>query len=192
MDTPDSEHPVESETEVRITDLDAPSSTAPARFTGRHQRISFRVRIGMGIVILAGVTLLGIVVLRSVLLPPQTAKTTLPPQVHYPLSLTEVDGIGYAITANGVVSAFRVSNGTLLWHHAVRSTGEEAITVVDGVIYLAPSPYNSSATTATIAALRAGDGSLLWSRTFPQRFSRSIATHRRERFCLHQNGAGFP
>jgi outer membrane protein assembly factor BamB len=88
-----------------------------------------RIRIGMGIALLAGVALLGAAVLRSVLPLSEAAKGSLPPQIHYPLTLT----------------------------------------VVDGVVYLAPSVfYSSSATTATIAALRADNGSLLWSRTFPR------------------------
>lgn len=164
MDNPDSEHLGESETEVEITDLDAPSGMAPTRLTGR--RFSLRVRIGIGIALLAGVALLGASVLRSVLPLPEAAKGSLPPQIHYPLSLTVVDGIGYGITANGIATAFRVSDGALLWHHTVRNTGEVSITVVDGVVYLAPSVF-SSVTTATIAALRADNGSPLWSRTFP-------------------------
>jgi outer membrane protein assembly factor BamB len=134
----------------------------------------------MGIALLAGVALLGAAILRSVLPLPEAAKGSLPPQIHYPLSLTAVDGIGYGITANGIATAFRVSDGALLWHHTVRNTGEESITVVDGVVYLAPSVfYSSSATTATIAALRADNGSPLWSRTFPRdsrnRFQLTVA-----------------
>ncbi len=168
MGTPDSEHITKDDFEVEIIDLDAPSSPAPARLAGQSQRLSLRVRIGMGIAILAAVALLGAVVLKSVLSPSQAAKTSLTPQVHYQLSLTVDDGTGYAITANGIVSAFRVSDGKLLWHHTVKNVGQESITVVDGVVYLIPSVlYDSSATTAPLVALRAADGSLLWSRSLP-------------------------
>ena len=136
LDTPDSEHLAESENEVEITDLDTPPGTAPARSTGR--RSSLRVRIGMGIAILVGVALLAAAVLRSVLPLPEAAKGSLAPQIHYPLTLTVVDGIAYGSTADGIATAFRVSDGALLWHHTVRNTCEAAITVVDGVVYLAP------------------------------------------------------
>ena len=165
MDTLDSEHLAESETEVEITDLDSPSGTAPARLTGR--RFSLRVRIGMGIAILACVALLGAAVLRSLLPLPEAAKGSLPLQIHYPLTLTVVDGIGYGSTADGIATAFRVSDGALLWRHTVRNTCEASITVVDGVVYLAPSLF-CSPTTATLAALRADNGAPLWSRTFPR------------------------
>jgi len=123
----------------------------------------------MSVAVIAGVAVLAAVVMVSVLHLPKATRVTLPPvRINFPVSLSVVDGICYTTAPNGVVSALRVSDGLLLWRHAGGKTGEESATVVDGVIYLAPLlPYESTATAVTVDALRASDGSPLWSRTLP-------------------------
>jgi outer membrane protein assembly factor BamB len=164
---PDPEHATEGETEVEITDLD--SSKVSGKSTRRRLVPSFRARAWMSVAVIAGVAVLAAVVMVSVLHLPKATRVTLPPvRINYPVSLSVVDGICYASSPNGVVSALRVSDGLLLWRHAGGTTGEESATVVDGVIYLSPLlPFDSTATTVTVDALRASDGSPLWSRTFP-------------------------
>jgi outer membrane protein assembly factor BamB len=119
---------------------------------------------------IAGIALLVVAVLGSVSHLPKAARVTAPPlPINYPVSLSVVDEICYATATNGVVTALRVSDGSLLWRHTSGKTGEESATVVDGVVYLAPLlPPNSHATTVTIETLRASDGSPLWSRTLPR------------------------
>jgi len=164
---PDPEHAAGGETEVEITDLD--SGKVPERSTRRSRVPSFRARAWMSIAVIAGIALLAAVVLVSVSHLPKAARVTVTPvHINYPVSLSVVDGICYATAPNGVVTALRVSDGSLLWRHAGGKTGEESATVVDGVVYLTPLlPLDSTATSVTIEALRARDGSPLWSRTFP-------------------------
>lgn len=171
MYTPDPEHASKSETEVEITDLDAPpeSGKVPGRLTRRSQMSSVRVRAWMRIAVIAGIALLGVAVLVSVSHLPKVARVTVPAQINSLVSLSVIDGICYATATNGVMTALRVSDGVLLWRHAGGKADEESATVVDGVIYLAPLlPPDSNATTVTVEALRASDGSPLWSRTLPK------------------------
>ena len=129
---------------------------------------SFRTRTWMSIAIIVGIVLLVFTILVNVPHVPKAAKVTVQPvQINYPVSLSVVDGICYANAPNGVVTAFRVRDGVLIWRHVGGTTGEESATVVDGVIYLTPIlPFGSHITSMTVQALRARDGFSLWSRTF--------------------------
>jgi outer membrane protein assembly factor BamB len=168
---PDPEHAAESNAEVEITDLDSPpaSGKVPGKPTGWRRVSSLRVRAWMSIALIAAVALLGVTVLVSILHLPEAAKVIAPSlPTNYPVSLVAADGVCYISSTTGVVTALRTHDGEILWHHAVGKAGEGSITVVDGVIYLAPFfPSGSTASTVTIEALRASDGSQLWSRTFP-------------------------
>lgn len=172
MNTPDPKHAAGGETEVEITNLDSPPGTGkvPERSTRRNRVPSFQMRIWMSIAMIAGIALLVVTVLVSLSHLPKAARVSVPPlQINYPVSLSVVDGICYANSTNGVVTALRVSDGALLWRHEGRKAGEASATVVDGVVYLAPLlPPDSDATTVTVEALRASDGSPLWSRTLPR------------------------
>ena len=162
---PDPEHAAGGETEVEITDLD--SGKVSGRSTRR--RPSFRARAWMSLAVIAGLALLVAAVLVGVSHLPKAGRMTAPPvHINYSVSLSVVDGICYATAPNGVVTALRVNDGSLLWRHAGGKAGEESVTVVGGVIYLTPLlPPDSTATTVTVEALRASDGSPLCSRTLP-------------------------
>jgi outer membrane protein assembly factor BamB len=162
---PDPEHAAGSETEVEITDLD--SGGVEGSSTSR--RPSFRARAWMNLAMIAGIALLVATVLVGVLQLPKAARVTAPPvDINDAVSLSVVDGSCYASSPNGVVTALRVSDGSLLWRHASGIKGKESVTAVDGVVYLAPLlPLDSTARSVTVEALRARDGSPLWSRTFP-------------------------
>ncbi|HEX6484853.1 MAG TPA: PQQ-binding-like beta-propeller repeat protein [Ktedonobacteraceae bacterium] len=167
MNIPDPEHAAGGETEVEITDLD--SGQIPGRSTRRNRVPWFRARAWMSLAMIGGIALLVVVVLVSVLHLPKVARVTSPVPINYPVSLFVVDGICYTTAPNGVVTALRASDGVLLWRHVSGKTGEESATVVDGVIYLVPFiPPDSTATTVTVEALRASNGSPLWSRTLPR------------------------
>src|SRR5579863_6162002 len=168
---PDPEHAAESNTEVEITNLDSPPlpGKIPARPPRQHQVFSLQVRIWVGIAMIAGIALLFVAVLGSILHQPEAAKVIAPTlPINYPVSLSEVAGVCYASSTTGVVTAIRVGDGLFLCHHASGKAGEGSVTVVDGVIYLAPLlPPDSKASTITVEALRASTGSPLWSRTLP-------------------------
>jgi len=123
----------------------------------------------MSIAIIIVIVILVFTVLVNVTHVPEAARVTVQPvQINYPVSLSVVGGICYANAPNGVVTAFRVRDGALIWRHVGRITGEESATVVDGVIYLAPIvPFGSHVTSMTVEALRARDGVSLWSRSLP-------------------------
>lgn len=171
QNSPDPEHTAERNAEVEITDLD--SSPASGKVSGRPARqyglFSFRVRISMSIALLAAIILLVFTILGSLLHQPEVAQKTRPIlPVNYPVSLSVAGGICYASSTTGVVTALRSSDGVVIWRHASGKAGEGSVTIVDGVIYLAPIlPPDSKDSTIPIEALRASDGSLLWSRTLP-------------------------
>jgi outer membrane protein assembly factor BamB len=167
LTTPDPEHTTKGEIEVEITDLD--TGKFSRKSTNGSQVPSFRTRAWMSLALIASITLLVATVLVSVWHVPNAARVTAPSvQINYPVSLSVVDGICYASSPNGVVTAIRVSDGSLLWHHSSRITGEVSATTVGGVVYLVPLlPFDSTGTSVSIEALRAGDGSPLWSHTFP-------------------------
>jgi outer membrane protein assembly factor BamB len=171
LQTPDPEFAAEGENEVEITDLASLTETSKVqgRFASRRKVHLFRTRTWMSIAIIVGIALLVFTVLLNVSHVPKAARVTVQPvQIHYPASLSVVDGICYASALNGVVTAFRVKNGVLVWRHVGRTTSEESVTEIDGVIYLAPIlPHGSPVTSMTVEALRARDGLSLWSRSLP-------------------------
>ena len=170
MNTPDSENATGGDTEVEITDLDAPkTSKVPGRYTRRRREPSPRERAWMSIAVIEGIVLLAVVVLVSLPhAPTRVARVTAPTlPANHPLSLSVVDGIAYASSPDGTVTALRVSDGSLLWHHAGSDTGEASTSVADGMVYIASLTFENAAFTVTIDALRAVDGSPLWSRTLP-------------------------
>ena len=159
--TPDPEHVVGSETKIEITDLDL--AGRPARWS---RVFPFRMHPWMRIGVVAGIVIIVILILISVSQTQKGARVArIPLPTFYPLSLSVVNGICYASSTSGTVLAVRVSDGSLLWHHEGGKAGEESPTVVDGIVYLAP--FSSGASTVTIEALHASNGSLLWSRTLP-------------------------
>jgi outer membrane protein assembly factor BamB len=167
LNIPDPEHAAEGELEVEITDLD--SGKGAGRSTRGNGLPWFRARAWMSIGMIGGIALLVVVVLVSALHVPKAARVIPLVHINYPVSLSVVDGVCYATAANGVVTALRVSDGALLWRHVGGKTSEESATVVDGVVYLVPLlPSDSAATTVTVEALRASNGSPLWSRTLPR------------------------
>ncbi|HEY0757584.1 MAG TPA: PQQ-binding-like beta-propeller repeat protein [Ktedonobacteraceae bacterium] len=169
MPTPDPEYRAEDETKIEITDLDIPlaSGKLPGRFTRRSRIASSRARVWIGIATVAGFVLLGAAVLVNVAPQPKVARPDAPAQTNYPVALSVVDGICYTTAPNGIVTALRVSDGVLLWRHTGKAA-EETATVTGGIIYLVPLlPNKGSTPTVTIEALRARDGSPLWSHSFP-------------------------
>ncbi len=167
MQTPDPEFASDEKDEVEFTNLDWPFITGKVlkKFESWSRISPFRARAWMTIAIIAGIAILVFTVLHG----PQVAKVTVHPvQINYPVSLSVVGEIGYTTAPDGVVTAFRVKDGVVIWRHVGKSTDEQSATVVDGVIYLTPNlPFDSHVTTVTVHALRARDGSPLWSRTLP-------------------------
>ena len=91
---------------------------------------------------ITGIALLVVAILVSVFHLPKAARVTAPPlHINDPISLSVVDGICYDSSPNGVVTALRVSDGSVLWRHAGKKTAEESATVADGVVFL---PHSSS------------------------------------------------
>ena len=153
MQTPDPEFAAESDNEIEITDLVSPTGTGkvPKRFASRSKVRLFRTRTWMSIAIIAGIALLSFTVLLNLShLPEAARKTVQPVQINYPVSLSVVDGICYANAPNGVVTAFRVKDGSLIWRHVGGAKGEELATVVDGIIYLFPILRFDSHVTSTL------------------------------------------
>lgn len=168
MNTPDPEQ-VNSETEVKITDLDAPQTgTVPGSETRRGEVPVRRVRLWMRIALLGGTLLLALVILLQVshpFTPPARGGGTLPAAPSW--SLSSADGITFASSPDGMVWAIRVRDGFLLWHHAGRGAVEALTSVEDGVLFLALRAFENGALVMIVAALRTTDGFLLWSRTLP-------------------------
>jgi len=167
---PDPESTDKSKSEVEITDLDSPpeAGKVPKRPT-QHQGYLFRVRVWMSIALIAAIALLVVTVLVSLFHPTGAGKVIAPfLPINYPVSLAVANGVCYSSSTTGVVTALRTHDGEILWHHAGGKAGEGSVTIVDGVIYLAPLyPSGSNTSTVTIEALRARDGSQLWIRTLP-------------------------
>lgn len=168
LNSPDPEQ-ANGETEVNITDLDAPPmGNVPGSETWRGHGPMQHARLWMRIALLGGALLLVLLILLQVRHPFQPAArggATLP-AVHA-LPLSSFDGIAYASAPDGRVWAIRVRDGFLLWHHAGRGAVEALTTVADGVLFLALRAFENSATVMIVEALRANDGILLWSRTLP-------------------------
>lgn len=74
------------------------------------------------------------------------------------VGLTIVDGVAYASSVHGTVSALRITDGSLLWRYTTRGSVYESPLVVNGVVYV-------DSADKSVYALRASDGSLLWRYT---------------------------
>jgi eukaryotic-like serine/threonine-protein kinase len=173
LKTPDPENVTGDETEVEITDLDSPTGTGnlPGRSTRRRLAPSPRERVWMRIAVIAGIVLLVVVVLVSLPHMPEPATvarvTVLPLSAVHPLSLSVDDGIAYASSPDGTVTALRVSDGFRLWRYEGGKVGETSTTVADGAVFLCTLTFDNDAMTVRVDALGASDGSPLWSRTLP-------------------------
>ena len=168
LNTPDPEQ-ANGETEVTITDLDAPQTGhVPGSATRRGHVPVLPARLWMRIALLGGTVLLVLLILAQVPHPYEPAAMgggTLPAAPY--LSLSSADGIAYASSPDGMVWAMRVRDGFLLWHHAGRGAVEALTTIADGVLFLALRAFENGASAMIVEALRASDGFLLWSRTLP-------------------------
>lgn len=177
LNTPNSENATGGDAEVEITDLDAPeTSKVPERDTRRRREPSPRERVWMSIAVIEGIVLLAVVVLVSLPhAPARVARVTASslPATH-PLSLSIVDGIVYASSPDGTVTALQVSDGSFLWHHAGSNIGQASTSVIDGMVYISSLIFENAAVIVTIDALRADDGSPLWSHTLPADFPAPI------------------
>ncbi len=71
------------------------------------------------------------------------------------VGLTIVDGVAYAGSVHGTVSALRITDGSLLWRYTTGGSVDESPLVVNGVVYV-------DSADKSVYALRASDGSLLW------------------------------
>jgi len=76
------------------------------------------------------------------------------------VSITIAGGVAYS-GADGVVSALRTNDGTLLWRSRIDGAVGDQPVVFDGVVYVTA----STNITATLYALRASDGAQLWHTT---------------------------
>jgi outer membrane protein assembly factor BamB len=173
LNTPDPEYATGDETEVEITDLDSPTGTGnlPGRSTRRRLAPSLRERVWMSIAVIEGIVLLLVVILVSLPHTPEPATvarmTVLPLSAVHPLSLSVDDGIAYASSPAGTVTALRVNDGSPLWQHTGGNTGEVTTTIADGMVYLASLTFDNDTMTVRVDALGASDGSPLWSHTLP-------------------------
>src|SRR5260221_8694224 len=52
------------------------------------------------------------------------------------VSLTIVDGVAYVGAQDGIVSALRASDGSLLWHFMTKGSADGQTPVVNGVVYV--------------------------------------------------------
>ena len=169
MDTSNTEYDAGNDSEVEIIDLDV-HPTVGRRYKQQTQQhwIAPRQRhLVMSIMVIIGVvSLFALIGFPST---PKPAKVPVTPaQVNYPVSLAVIDGVAYIGSTDGTVTALRVGDGVPLWTYHNKS-GEESITVANGVVYLVPYIFDNSTATVsivTVDALRATDGSRLWSRTF--------------------------
>src|SRR5229473_2792689 len=173
LNTPDPENAAGDETEVEITDLDSPTGTGnlPGRSTRRRLAPSPRERVWMSIAVIEGIVLLVVVVLVSLPHMPEPATiarmTVLPQSAVHPFSLSVDDGIAYASSPDGTVTALRVSDGFRLWRYEGGKVGETSTIVADGAVFLCTLTFDNDTMTVRVDALGASDGSPLWSRTLP-------------------------
>lgn len=168
---PDPKSSEQSETQVEITDLGRSSSfdKVSNKFIQENRIFSIHIRTWMTIASVVGIVVLGGIVLGNVLSQLKKEQGNAVPPFHDPVSLYTTDGVCYVSARNGVVTALRARDGSLLWRHTGGKTNEAPATVINGVLYLVPlNTYDQSAKTGTVEALRASDGTPLWSRTFPR------------------------
>jgi outer membrane protein assembly factor BamB len=77
------------------------------------------------------------------------------------VDLTIVDGVAYVGSQDGIVSALRTSNGSVLWRYSTGGSSELP-EVAGGVVYVATSVDKGA---GHVYALRASDGALSWRYT---------------------------
>ena len=103
---------------------------------------------------------------------PAAASTATPAAANtatdYSVNTTIVNGVAYAGAANGAVYALRTSNGRLLWRHKIDPGASAAPFVDSGIVYITAGisdvgPGSLYAGSGAVYALRASDGSQLWS-----------------------------
>src|SRR5260370_12138752 len=134
LNSPDPENVTGDETEVEITALDSPTRTGnlPGRSTRCRLDPSLRDRVWMSIAVIEGIVLLVVVVLASLPHTPEPATiarmTVLPQSAVHPFSLSVDDGIAYASSPDGTVTALRVSDGFPLCRYEGRNDAETAPT----------------------------------------------------------------
>jgi outer membrane protein assembly factor BamB len=71
----------------------------------------------------------------------------------------------YVGALDGSIDALRESNGSALWHHQGGEGGPTFMTVAQGVVYLTFGATSGINSIASITALRASDGLVLWRYT---------------------------
>ena len=81
------------------------------------------------------------------------------------IPLNVAGGVVFVVAStSGSVDALRESSGSVIWQHPGKAGGSVPITVVQGVVYLALYTIGANIL-ASITALRASDGILIWSYT---------------------------
>ncbi len=172
--------------EVEIIDLDAPAGAGhgPGRPLPLRRPLfspsRARIRTWMSVLLVISTVLLLVWGLASLPHPPgKTASIpTTTPQDYKPLSLSVANGIAYASSPDGTLEALRLGSGSLLWRHTLKEVnavadppgfGEETTLVAGGALYVAALTldYDKDTLNITLDAFRAGNGSLLWTRTIP-------------------------
>lgn len=161
-----------SDTEIDFTDLEAfgEGGKTPGRHLLYSPSFSFRTPMWRTLGVLIGIALLVVLVLVSIPYIPKNKErvpqTPLPPSAYSMVSLSVADGIGYAASKDGTVTAVRVSNGSLLWRHRLKEAVEESATVTNGVVYIASVTAAKNSLFLTLNTLHTSNGSLFWSHTF--------------------------
>ncbi len=94
-------------------------------------------------------------------IPVPTAKPiNSPVSSDYNVSVTAVNGVIYAGTANNAAYALNAGNGSVLWQTKIDGAVEELPVVANGVVYI--SSLVGQDGPAYLSALRASDGAVLW------------------------------
>lgn len=91
---------------------------------------------------------------------PTTKPIPSPVSSDHNVSVTVVDGVVYAGTADNAMYALRMSDGSVLWQTKIDGAIEESPVVVNGVVYI--SSFVGQYGPTYLYALRATDGAVLW------------------------------
>lgn len=169
LDSSDTEHDARNDSEIEITDLDVRSKNE--KLQGKQARWRY-LPAQQRSLLLSITVIVGVVLLVALIRFPPASKVAKPiasnMQVNYPVSVSVIDGVSYVGLTDGTVKALRTSDGFPLWTYHNKS-GEESVTVDNGVVYLVPYIFDNSTATVsivTVTALHAQNGSPLWTRTF--------------------------
>jgi outer membrane protein assembly factor BamB len=79
----------------------------------------------------------------------------------------------YTVSATGTVYAIDPASGTIIWSTPLQMTPDEQFLIADGTIFLASNCIRS---TCDLYALRAGDGHVLWQRSYHSLLGNAGAT----------------